>query len=105
MLHRLASFSSTVLRWGTVIISIVIHGHSSFAQSVPSNASTLDGKIMVGYQGWFICEGDGSELGWTHWTKDYRMKLGPTNVSIDLWPDVYEYSATELYNTDFKNSD
>ncbi len=22
---------------------------------------------MCGYQGWFNCDGDGADLGWTHW--------------------------------------
>ena len=67
--------------------------------------SSLDGKVFVGYQGWFNCEGDGAKLGWTHWTKDFRKKLGPTNVAVDLWPDVSEYDASELYSTDFKHAD
>ena len=33
------------------------------------DASTLTGKVMCGYQGWFACEGDGSEVGNQHWTK------------------------------------
>jgi hypothetical protein len=32
----------------------------------PLHASTLTGKVMVGYQGWFNCEGDGAKLGWKH---------------------------------------
>ena len=36
------------------------------------NRSTLIGKVMCGYQGWFNCEGDGSRMGWKHWAKDRR---------------------------------
>lgn len=42
--------------------------------------STLTGKVMTGYQGWFTCPGDGSNLGWTHWGR--RQKFGPGNVTV-----------------------
>src|SRR5438132_1536787 len=29
--------------------------------------STLTGKVMCGYQGWFAAEGDAAGRGWTHW--------------------------------------
>lgn len=82
-----------------------LHPPLCIAQSTRPEASSLDGKILVGYQGWFNCEGDGSKLGWTHWTKDFRKKLGPNNVAVDLWPDVSEFGANELYSTAFKNAD
>ncbi|PNY33929.1 xylosidase/arabinosidase [Rhodopirellula baltica] len=68
------------------------------------DASTLTGKVMVGYQGWFNCEGDGANLGWKHWARR-RGAPGPNNITVDLWPDISEFDADELYATDFKNSD
>ena len=35
----------------------------------PVDPGTLTGKVMVGYQGWFNCPKDGSELGWKHWAR------------------------------------
>ena len=71
----------------------------------PSNPgvdpSTLKGKVMTGYQGWFNCEGDGANLGWTHWARDRRKPFGPGNITVDLWPDVTEYDDDELYTTAF----
>jgi hypothetical protein len=71
----------------------------------PSNRgadpSTLTGRVMAGYQGWFNCEGDGANLGWTHWAKASRKPFGPGNVTVDLWPDVSECDADELYTTAF----
>ena len=69
------------------------------------DTSTLTGKVMAGYQGWFNCEGDGANLGWTHWAKNQQKPLGPDNVRVDLWPDVSEYAAEELFATDFKLGD
>ena len=69
------------------------------------DTSTLTGKVMCGYQGWFNCEGDGAEMGWTHWTKDRKLPLAPSNAKIDLWPDVSELSADERFATGFKTAD
>jgi len=55
-----------------------------------ADRNTLTGKVMTGYQGWFNCEGDGANLGWTHWARDRRKTFGPGNVTVDLWPDVSE---------------
>jgi len=65
--------------------------------------STLNGKVMTGYQGWFNCPGDGAGLGWTHWGR--RNTFGPGNVTVDLWPDVSEYDDDELYATAFTYTD
>jgi hypothetical protein len=69
------------------------------------DASTLTGKVMCGYQGWFNCQGDGANLGWTHWARNARQPFGPGNVTVDLWPDVAEYSAAELHETGFRHAD
>ncbi len=68
------------------------------------DATTLTGKVMCGYQGWFACEGDGAERGWSHWAKG-RGPLSPANAKIDLWPDVSEFSAGERFATEFKHAD
>ena len=63
------------------------------------DASTLAGKVMCGYQGWFNCEGDGADRGWAHWTKG-RGPLSPANAEIDLWPDVSELTPGERFATE-----
>lgn len=70
-----------------------------------SDPSTLKGKVMTGYQGWFNCEDDGANLAWTHWAKDPGKSFQPGNIAVDLWPDVSEYDADELYDTPFKHAD
>jgi hypothetical protein len=69
-----------------------------------ADASTLTGKVMCGYQGWFNCEGDGAERGWVHWTKG-RGPLAPGNAKIDLWPDVSDLGADERFATGFTHAD
>ena len=65
----------------------------------------MAGKIFCGYQGWFSCEGDGADLGWTHWAKRGNQPFAPGNVSVDLWPDVSEHEADERYATQFQHAD
>src|SRR6185295_3942614 len=64
------------------------------------DASTLDRKLMVGYQGWFSCEGDGGNRGWSHWTKNRSKPFSAANAKVDLWPDVSELAADERFATD-----
>lgn len=67
------------------------------------DASTLTGKVITGYQGWFNCPGDGSGLGWVHWARD-RFEPGG-HITVDGWPDVSEYDEDELYDTGFTYED
>ncbi len=72
----------------------------------PANvdASTLTGKVMCGYQGWFNCVGDGANLGWTHWARNRNRSFAPGNVTVDLWPDVSELDLDQRYTTGFKHA-
>jgi arylsulfatase A-like enzyme len=69
------------------------------------DTTTLTGKVMCGYQGWFNCEGDNAQLGWKHWTRQRRKVIGPGNVTVDLWPDLSEFDPDEKYATGFKHAD
>ncbi len=90
-----------------LVFATLLSGYGfSFGADTPAvDASTLTGKIMCGYQGWFNCEGDGAELGWTHWARHGRERFGPGNVTVDLWPDVSELDADELFATGFQLAD
>lgn len=69
------------------------------------DATTLDGKVMCGYQGWFGSPGDGSpEANWRHWTK-HKGSFSDDNAKIDLWPDVSELTSAERFSTDLKLAD
>lgn len=64
---------------------------------------TLDHKLMMGYQGWFACPGDGSPSNtngwkWRHWFKGQTPTAA--NVAVDFWPDISELDPDELFATD-----
>ena len=65
--------------------------------------STLTGKVMCGYQGWFGAEGDGARAGWLHWQRKGRFK--PGFCSVDMWPDVSELDEDEKFATAFRHRD
>jgi len=65
--------------------------------------STMRGKVLAGYQGWFAAEGDRSGLGWQHYSQ--RGEFRPGRCSIDLWPDVSELDADEKFATAFRHAD
>ncbi|HEV3342115.1 MAG TPA: glycoside hydrolase family 71/99-like protein [Pirellulales bacterium] len=67
------------------------------------NPSTLTGKVMCGYQGWFAAEGDPSGRGWRHYP--YHGRFQPGSCGIDLWPEVSELDADEKYPTAFRQND
>jgi hypothetical protein len=68
-----------------------------------ADRSTLAGKVMCGYQGWFAGEGDGSGRGWRHYTSGGRF--APGSCSIDLWPDMSELAPEERITTAFRHAD
>jgi glycoprotein endo-alpha-1,2-mannosidase len=59
------------------------------------NMTTLTGKVMCGYQGWFAVPTDAINRGW------YHYKLGstfaPGSCKFDLWPDMSEMDSDEKY--------
>lgn len=67
------------------------------------DTSRLAGKVMCGYQGWFTAPGDGSQRGWSHYSRGGRFE--PGRCSIDLWPDVSELSDAEKFATPFLHAD
>ena len=60
------------------------------------DATTLRGKVLCGYQGWFRTPGDPAGRGWFHWSKDPNG-ISPATVNVELWPEVGEYPPESLY--------
>jgi glycoprotein endo-alpha-1,2-mannosidase len=78
-----------------IIICIDISAQNKHASK--SKYMSYKGLVMAGYQGWFNCEGDGAERGWTHYNKNGRFEDG--SCTIDYWPEMNEY--TVKYKTPF----
>ena len=79
----------------------VLFGLVPFARAQTSNvvdASTMNRKLLMGYQGWFACPGDGSAANrWMHWFRGNQPVA--SNVTVDLWPDISELDEDELFAT------
>jgi hypothetical protein len=68
------------------------------------DATSLEHKMLFGYQGWFLCAGDGSPVnGWTHWFRNGTPSAA--NLTFDLWPDTSELGDDELFATDLTYAD
>jgi hypothetical protein len=57
----------------------------------PADNTTLKGKVLVGYQGWFRTANDLEGKGWAHWG---NIQEGA--FSIDMWPDTSQYPPSVL---------
>ncbi|MDO8587870.1 MAG: NBR1-Ig-like domain-containing protein [Armatimonadota bacterium] len=80
-----------------VIAALLILTLLLFANAQTVDRTTLTGRVLCGYQGWFACEGDGGGLGWQHWSQGGSV-IGPDLYNTDVWPDVTEYNSEDLYN-------
>lgn len=67
-----------------------------------TDPSTLNGKVMCGYQGWFLALGDSSGEGWVHFG---LHEFIPGNCTVDFWPDMSEAAPDECYPTAFHYPD
>jgi hypothetical protein len=76
-----------------VIMMMLAMASAAFAQATV-DASTLDGKVLFGYQGWFRTPGDGANVGWSHWSRSSPPSA--ENMTVDLYPDLSEFDAKDL---------
>ena len=60
------------------------------------DSTTIRHKVMCGYQGWFKTPGDGTDLGWVHWSRDHKQ-ITPTTLTFEMWPDMTAYPREESY--------
>jgi glycoprotein endo-alpha-1,2-mannosidase len=86
---------------GIVFILLYVTSMAQTRHAAVSKYMSYTGLAMAGYQGWFNCEGDGADRGWTHYQKNGRFEDG--SCTIDFWPEMDEYEAK--YLTPFKFPD
>src|SRR5579883_3010966 len=52
------------------------------------DTSTLNGKVLFGYQGWFECAPS-----WRHWARGVPT---PESLVVDMYPDLREFDLADL---------
>jgi hypothetical protein len=56
--------------------------------------TTLEGKVLLGYQGWFNCGGEGeTNQGWRSW---FRGTPSAETLTVDMYPDLSEFAPSDL---------
>lgn len=63
------------------------------------DASTMQHKVMCGYQGWFRCPEDAAGRRWRHWSRNAK-RITPDSLTIDMWPEMSEYAVDQKYPAD-----
>ena len=86
---------------GLVLIILPWTLSSQNKHAAKSKYMGYKGLVMAGYQGWFNCEGDGANRGWTHYQKGNKFEDG--SCKFDNWPEMTEYEVK--YKTPFKFQD
>ncbi len=71
--------------------------------ALASRATSMDGKVFVGYQGWAtpLRQEDGAR--WVHYGN--RGEFKPGFVCVEMWPDTSDLGDDEKIPTDFRHQD
>ncbi len=110
VLQTATNLASTPVAWKTATnsvstsnrtnqVTLSMSGQTAFFRLGPAvDPSTLNRKLMMGYQGWFACPGDGSAINsWVHWFGGSPPTAD--RAHFDFWPDTSELDADELFDT------
>jgi hypothetical protein len=75
---------------------ILISGLTTQLNAQTVDATTMNNKVMAGYQGWFRTPGDrGGNKGWAHLFNS--SVPSPAKLGFDTWPDMSELTSGEKY--------
>ena len=73
---------------------LVLLACSAALAAQPVDFSTLEGKVLAGYQGWFNCPGDGDPRdSWRSWA---RGVPAPDTLTVDMYPDLSDFDPSDL---------
>jgi|GEM_PF-761045 len=75
-----------------ILLILITIGAQSHAQTV--DATTMNNKVMAGYQGWFRTPGDRD--GYRGWSHLFNAQIPvPNKLGFDSWPDMSELTKGE----------
>lgn len=77
------------------VLVMLLFGRCALADD-EIDATSLQRKVLTGYQGWFRCPNDAAQTGWRHWSRDAR-RIGPETLTFEMWPDLSEFDDDEKY--------
>jgi len=76
---------------GVLLLSLAACLPGAAADKVDS--TTLEHKVLFGYQGWFDCPSADGKGNWSHWS---RGVPSPETTSIDMYADLSEFAPADL---------
>ena len=76
----------------TTLALLLAAGAAFAAEPADPDPTTLDNKVLIGYQGWFTCPGDGTGR-WTHWSQGVPT---PETLTVEMYPNLTEFDEDEL---------
>jgi hypothetical protein len=92
---RIARLGRTKYGRGTGILLsslLALAGGLSAPSAAAVDPSTMEGKVLFGYQGWFNCPSGGSGS-WVHWSRGVPA-VGA--LTVEMYPDLADFKATDL---------
>jgi hypothetical protein len=74
---------------GLLLSAACLLAPAAGAQTAVVENTTLNGKVLFGYQGWFGCPGSWGG-NWSHWGNP------PGGVQVDMYPDLTDFPKADL---------
>lgn len=90
---RALQLGCVVLLWAC--LTCATSGQDLAQTDTMVDATTLNGKALCGYQGWFRCPDDGTNSAWLHWSR--RRSISPESLTFEMWPDLSEFTPEEKF--------